>query len=96
MWTRRAVHWLSEEIVGNGRADDGKIPPITATALTEAGWSEVDLGYSLKTGVKADGDVFGGSMAEVVREGTAYLKQQDLNAIAYYLFNRHETSTKPR
>lgn len=69
---------------------EGNIPPITAKALTEAGWSELDLGYALKTGVKADGDVFGGSMAEVVREGTAYLQQQDRNAIAYYLFNRDE------
>ncbi|UTW03101.1 cytochrome c [Amphritea atlantica] len=76
-------------------ADDGKIPPITATALTEAGWSEVDLGYALKTGVKADGDVFGGSMAEVVREGTAYLQQRDLNAIAYYLLNRSDRPAKP-
>lgn len=70
--------------------EEGKVPPITAKALAEAGWSEVDLGYALKTGVKADGDVFGGSMAEVVREGTSYLQQQDLNAIAYYLLNRKE------
>lgn len=69
---------------------EGRVPPITAKALTDAGWSEVDLGYALKTGVKADGDVFGGSMAEVVREGTAYLQQEDLNAIAYYLLNRRE------
>ncbi len=71
-------------------AEEGKVPPITAKALTEAGWSEVDLGYALKTGVKADGDIFGGSMAEVVREGTSYLQQQDLNAIAYYLLNRKD------
>lgn len=71
-------------------AEEGKVPPITAKALTDAGWSEVDLGYALKTGVKADGDVFGGSMAEVVREGTSYLQKQDLNAIAYYLLNRKE------
>lgn len=71
-------------------AEEGKVPPITAKAFTEAGWSEVDLSYALKTGVKADGDVFGGSMAEVVREGTSYLQQQDLNAIAYYLLNRKE------
>ncbi|BBB24939.1 c-type cytochrome [Amphritea japonica] len=71
-------------------AEESKVPPITAKALAEAGWSEADLGYALKTGVKADGDVFGGSMAEVVREGTSYLQQQDLNAIAYYLINRSE------
>jgi len=80
---------------GVAEAGDGAVPPITATALTDAGWSEVDLGYALKTGVKADGDVFGGSMAEVVREGTAYLQQQDLNAIAYYLLNRNEKRVKP-
>lgn len=71
-------------------AEEGKVPPITAKALAEGGWSETDLGYALKTGVKADGDVFGGSMAEVVREGTSYLQKEDLNAIAYYLLNRNE------
>ena len=68
--------------------DEGRIPAITPQALKEAGWTELDLAYALKTGVKHDGDAFGGSMSEVVKDGTSYMKKEDLEAIAYYLFNR--------
>lgn len=67
---------------------EGQIPAITPQALTEAGWSVKDLAWALQSGIKPDGDVFGGSMGEVVRDGTAYLKQEDLEAMAYYLLNR--------
>ncbi|WP_432474224.1 c-type cytochrome [Amphritea sp. HPY] len=67
---------------------EGSVPAITAQALTEAGWTESDLSYALQSGIKADGDVFGGSMSEVVRDGTSFLQKQDLDAIAYYLFNK--------
>lgn len=66
----------------------GSVPAITAEALAEAGWTESDLSYALQSGIKADGDVFGGSMSEVVRDGTSFLQKQDLDAIAYYLFNK--------
>lgn len=68
--------------------DDGVIPAITAGALAKQGWSEADLAYSLKSGVKQDGDVFGGSMGEVVRDGAKYLKKSDREAIAHYLLTR--------
>lgn len=67
---------------------EGKIPAITAEALTKAGWTLKDLAYALKSGIKPDGDVFGGSMGEVVRDGTAFMQKKDLEAIAYYLMNR--------
>ena len=67
---------------------EGKIPAITADQLKQAGWSHSDLSYALQSGIKPDGDVFGGSMAEVVKDGTAYMQKQDLQAIAYYLLNR--------
>ena len=67
---------------------EGSVPAITAKALKQEGWTESDLSYALQSGVKADGDVFGGSMVEVVRDGTSFLQKQDRDAIAYYLFNR--------
>ncbi|WP_296060100.1 cytochrome c [uncultured Amphritea sp.] len=67
---------------------EGSIPAITPEALKSAGWSQIDLSYALKSGIEPDGDVFGGSMAEVVRDGTAFLQKEDLDAIAHYLLNR--------
>ncbi len=67
---------------------EGNVPSITREVLREKGWTEQDLSYALKSGVKHDGDVFGGSMGEVVRDGTAFMQKSDLDAIAYYLFNR--------
>jgi len=69
---------------------ENRIPAISAAALSEAGWTEADLSYALQTGVKLDGDVFGGSMAEVVKDGTGFLLKQDLDAIAYFLLNRED------
>ena len=67
---------------------EGNVPAITAQALLKKGWTEIDLAYALKSGLKHDGDAFGGSMGEVVRDGTSFMQQEDLDAIAYYLMNR--------
>ena len=67
---------------------EGSIPAITPDALKSAGWTQNDLSYALRSGIKPDGDVFGGSMGEVVRDGTAFMQKQDLDAVAYYLLNR--------
>ncbi|WP_208978299.1 hypothetical protein [Pseudovibrio denitrificans] len=48
------------------------------------------LSYALQSGLMPDGDVFGGSMGEVVRDGTAYLSKQDRDAIAIYLLEGNE------
>lgn len=65
-----------------------KSPPITAAVLAEQGWTINALKYALRTGVKPDGDTFGGSMGEVVRDGTAFLGDDDLTAIATYLLDQ--------
>lgn len=71
--------------------DGGKSPPITAEALRKNGWTHKDIIYALKTGLMPDGDAFGGSMGEVVRDGTSFLTDEDLKAIATYLLNEDES-----
>ena len=64
-----------------------KVPSITASALLEKGWTQDDLAYALQTGITPEGDVFGGSMSDIVEQGTAFLSWQDLMAISEYLFS---------
>ena len=68
--------------------DGGKSPSIRADVLKEKGWTVSNLAYALKTGIQPDGDAFGGSMGEVVRDGTSFLSQDDLTAIATFLLER--------
>lgn len=49
-----------------------------------AGWSEQDIVDLLRTGQSARGTAFG-PMAEVVRQSTQHLREDDLRAIATYL-----------
>ncbi|MEC9471558.1 MAG: cytochrome c [Pseudomonadota bacterium] len=70
--------------------DGGKSPPITSAALKKEGWTVGSLSYALKTGIMPNGDVFGGSMAEVVRDGTTFLTEDDREAIATYLLEREK------
>ncbi|MEP3431134.1 MAG: cytochrome c [Roseibium sp.] len=65
--------------------DGGKSPSITSVALKQGGWTIRSLQYALQTGIMPDGDVLGGSMGEVVRDGTAFLSDADRKAIAIYL-----------
>ncbi|PCI04427.1 MAG: cytochrome C [Hyphomicrobiales bacterium] len=65
----------------------GKSPPITSTKLLAEGWTFSNLKYALRTGVRPDGDVFGGAMGEIVREGTSFLNDNDLAAISIYLLD---------
>ena len=68
-------------------AHQEKVPPISADALRKGGWTKQTLAFSLRMGSKPDGDVFGGSMGDVVRDGTRWLSDADLNAIADYLLS---------
>ncbi len=77
-----------EALTGNKSLPGGSVAPaITAAALLDKGWSQANLGYALRTGIMPDGDVFGGSMAEVVSAGTSFLTDEDRSAIAAYLLN---------
>lgn len=69
----------------DGLPGGGAAPPIHAAALKADGWSVDQLAYALRSGITPDGDVLGGSMGEVIRDGTGYLSNEDLKAIATYL-----------
>ncbi len=45
---------------------------------------------ALETGMKADGDVMGGAMSEVVEQGASHPLHQDLDAIAVDLHDGRE------
>jgi hypothetical protein len=45
-----------------------------AERLKQEGWTVDNLKYALKTGILPDGDSFGGSMGEVVRDGTRVVR----------------------
>lgn len=66
-------------------------PPITPAMLGERGWTENSLAFGLRFGTKPNGDVLGGSMGEVIRDGTSWLSDEDRRAIAHYLLNNDET-----
>lgn len=71
-----------------------KSPAIDGATLIEKGWKHSALAYALKSGVKPDGDVFGGSMVEVVRDGTSFLTPKDLEAISVYLLGDNDVANQ--
>lgn len=71
---------------GTGPGDE-KIPAITPPALEAEGWSKDTLIFALRSGMMPDGDVFGGSMAEVVRGGTRFWSDADLAALVDYIMD---------
>ncbi|WP_417524043.1 c-type cytochrome [Marinovum sp.] len=84
---------LGAIFAGNARLPGGsKAPPITPKALAKGGWTVPTLAYALASGLTPSGDAFGGSMAEVVREGTRFLTQQDREAMALFLLDADEAS----
>jgi mono/diheme cytochrome c family protein len=62
----------------------GNIPNITPDETGIGSWSEKDIVYALETGFTPEGDVLGGSMAEV-QSNMAKLTKEDREAIAAYL-----------
>ncbi len=67
-----------------------RVPAITRSALEAENWKRSDVVYALRSGLTPSGDVLGGSMAEVVRDGTRFWSDKDLNAVAEYLFQRKD------
>ncbi|APZ51114.1 cytochrome c, mono- and diheme variants family [Salipiger abyssi] len=79
---------LGAVFAGNAELPGGsKAPSIRAEDLEQNGWTVSSLAYALQSGLTPSGDAFGGSMAEVVREGTRFLSPQDREAMAIYLFD---------
>lgn len=78
----------SEALAGNDNLPGGSTPPIHAAGLAAKGWNVANMVYALRTGVMPDGDVFGGSMAEVVQAGASFLEDADREAIATYLLDQ--------
>ncbi len=74
----------------NALPGGGKAPAIDYLSLQERGWTVDSLTYALRAGVMPDGDVFGGSMGEVVNYGTSFLTEEDRRAMATYLMDAHE------
>ena len=62
-------------------------PDITTATLEADGWTEGDLAWSLRSGIMANGDVYGNEMGEIVHHGTRYWSNADLAAIANYFFD---------
>ena len=74
-------------LAGTLKGPDGKkVPNITPHSGDGIGdWSESDITFFLQLGVLPNGDVAGGAMEDVSREGTGHLTEQDRKAIAVYL-----------
>ena len=65
-----------------------KVPNITNDPSLGIGkWEEMDVAFLLQMGLTPKGDSVGGSMGEVVRDGTAYFTPEDIAAITEYLMN---------
>ncbi|MEI8394655.1 MAG: cytochrome c [Rhodospirillaceae bacterium] len=77
----------SRAFSGARRSEGGEwAPNITPDPETGIGkWSDADLLLLLEIGLLPDGDVIGGSMAEVVRNSTSRLTLADRKAILDYL-----------
>ena len=76
--------------LAGGHIGKERAPAITAAALREDGWEVEDIVLALKTGLTPEGDVFGGSMGEVVRDNSSHFTEADLRAIATYLLLEQE------
>jgi mono/diheme cytochrome c family protein len=76
---------------GSDGPGGAKVPAITPEALKEVGWTRDDLVTALRTGLTPEGDSLGSGMGEVVRDGTAWLSDADLEAIATFLLEPRKT-----
>ena len=75
-------------------------PNLTPSSEGIGSWTEADLTNLLEYGEKPDGDVLGGEMARIVREGSSRLSPEDRAAIVSWLVSlrpwpRHEPPPAP-
>ena len=81
---------LSRRYQGGVEKAGGNGPDITTATLKANGWTEGDLSWSLRSGIMANGDAYGGKMADFVHHGTRFWSNADLAAIAAYFFDQPE------
>jgi len=81
------AHEDDRDLAGTLKGPDGKkVPNVTPHPKDGIGeWSDSDITFFLQLGVLPDGDVAGGAMEDVIREGTGHLTDEDRAAIAAYL-----------
>ena len=65
--------------------DGDAVPNITPAQTTGLGWSVDQITLFLKTGTKPDWETADGAMGEVVEDGTKFLTEEDMRAIARYI-----------
>lgn len=84
-------------LAGNGNGPDGDlVPNITPNIETGIGsWSELDMMLLLRAGLLPDGDAVGSDMAEVVRNSTRALTDEDAAALIAYLANIPPINNRP-
>jgi mono/diheme cytochrome c family protein len=73
----------SSRFLAGARLGETAVPNITPTRLKKV--SDAELKEVLRTAMTSDGDVLAESMAEVVRNTTSQLTEQDLEAVIAYL-----------
>lgn len=79
----------TQRLKGNDTLPGGKkAPSIVGKDLLKKGWDKKDLIYALRFGLTPKGDSFEGKMGEYVRDVTAYLSGDDLEAVARYIFDQ--------
>ena len=92
----RSGQWLA----GTSDGPDGQlVPNITPDPGTGIGkWEKEDVIELLKTGATPEQSKVKGAMRETIEDGLKYLRDDDLEAIADYLFAQpaivHEVSQK--
>lgn len=88
--TRNVVGARIADAVFSGNSDlpgSDRAPSILSDTLRERGWTVANLSYALQSGITPTGDVFGGSMGEVVQGGTKFLTKADRRAMATYIMD---------
>jgi hypothetical protein len=65
----------------------GKAPSLAATDLSRRGWTAQTLSESLRTGRRLDGAGFRAPMNRIVETSTAFLRDDDREALVRYLLD---------
>ena len=76
-------------MIGNENGPEGeKVPPLLDVNKLGFGlWNKEDIEFSLAIGMKPDGDFMGGSMSHVLENTTGKMTEEDIKAIAHYLYS---------